>query len=152
MGRADLKPVAVGWGRSRRRCVCPRRYGQTHRGHGRKDKDARERGSAFHEWRSLLLLLSHPGLAVVTRLSGARADSCNGNRRTQFPRLRVHLRFFVLAKNSASRKKLGQDPGEESFHLHSRYNACRTAFGIQLRESGVTGCSPHNASISAEPA
>jgi len=49
MGRADVKPVAVGWGRSRRRCACPRRYGQTHRGHGRKDKDARKRGRAFHE-------------------------------------------------------------------------------------------------------
>ena len=114
MGRADLKPVAVGWGPSRRRCVCPRRYGQTHRGHGRKDEDARKRGRAFHE-RCSDLLLSHPGLTVVTRQSGAKADSCNGNRRTQSPRLRVHLQLFVLAKNLGSRKKLAQDPGGKAF-------------------------------------
>src|ERR1019366_9717668 len=74
MGRADPKPVAVGWGRSRRRCVCPRRYGQTHRGHGRKDEDARERGRAFHEWHSLTsysaiqgkpLLLGCPGPGLI---------------------------------------------------------------------------------------
>src|SRR5450759_1043865 len=74
-----------------------------------------ETGSCVPRERRSDLLLRHPGLTVVTRLSGARADSCNGNRRTQSPRLRVHLRFFVLAKNLGSPKKLGQDPGKKAF-------------------------------------
>lgn len=99
MGRAEPKPVAIGWGRSRRRCVCPRRYGQTHRGHDRKDEDARERGRAFHEWRSDLLL-SHPGQTAVTRPSGARADSCNGNKANPVPVSSCSLAAFRSCERS----------------------------------------------------
>jgi len=58
MGRADLEPVAVGWERSRRRCVCPRRYGQTRGGRDRTDEDARKLGRAFQRVALLLCCLA----------------------------------------------------------------------------------------------
>jgi hypothetical protein len=140
MGRADLEPVAVGWERSRRRCVCPRRYGQTHSGRDRTDEDARKWGRAFHdEWCScyltswysaccysaielllsyLLLKYRYPGPTVVTRKFGGTHFLATGNRRNPVPpRLQcLGVRSYT---NPGSRKGFGRDQGEGSFRLRA---------------------------------
>jgi hypothetical protein len=191
MGRADLEPVAVGWERSRRRCVCPRCYGQTNRGRGRTDEDARKRGRAFHdEWCSCYLTICYSAIcystigysticystigystigystigysnigipdqpsllgfrywlfvysAIVSSLSG-HTFSCNGKQAHPIPASSVFRRSVLHESWFAKRVRNGSRGRKLSL---ARYdNLCRTAIGIQLRESGVAGCSPQN--------
>jgi len=84
------------------------------------------------------LLLSHPGLAVVSRLSGARADSCSGNKANPVPTSSCSLTAFSFLRNLGSRKKLGRDPEGRKLALARHNRAFRTCFGIEHWKSGVT--------------
>jgi hypothetical protein len=156
MGRADLEPVAVGWERSRRRWACPRRYGQTHGGRDRTDEDARKWGRAFHdEWCSCYLTrlsscysaicYSNIGIPDQPSLLGsswAHISLQRGIGVTQSPASSVFSRSVLHESWFAKRVRAGSRGRKLSL---ARYdNLCRTACGIQLRESGVAGCSPQN--------
>ena len=155
MGRADLEPVAVGWERSRRRCVCPRRYGQTRGGRDRTDEDARKLGRAFQRaallfvtWLAVTQLsicytaIAIPDQPSLLGSSGAHIFLQRGIGATQSPASSVFKRSVLHEPWFAERVRAGSRGRKLSL---ARYdNLCRTAIGIQLRESGVAGCSPQH--------
>ena len=96
------------------------------------------------------LLLSHPGLAVVTRLSllgspGPGLILAAGTRRTRSPRLHVHLQLFVLAKSWFAKETRARSEGRKlALARHNR--TCRMLWDLtpEIRRDDR---SPQNATL-----